>query len=170
MRHRRMVAPIKTIKHYVHIGNTTIATNVISNIDIVDTVVAPATSKAEAFAEGSILKAMYLEMWLIVEGVSGDHTQFNIVVEKLPSDAPAMTSSQIVNLGAYPNKKNILNTTTGVLPASVDGSPAVPIYRQWVLIPKGKQRMGLGDKMVMNIYTLGNTLRRCGFFTYKEWT
>ncbi len=79
-----------------------------------------------------------------------------------------MTLAQSQNLGAYPNKKNILYTTQGILADANDGGPTIPLIRGWIKIPKGKQRMGLDDRIVVNITAVG-ALRLCGISTFKEY-
>ncbi len=162
-----MVAPINANKHYVHLSNSQIASGAISTIVQVEAVAAPASANSFEVEEGSIVKAVYLEQWIYGLGASGVDTQFFMCVMKKPSDAPDLTFAQSSNLGAYPNKKNILYTTQGVI-GGIDTN-SIPIIKNWLLIPKGKQRMGLGDKIVTYITTLGAAIQRCGFATYKEY-
>jgi len=169
MPHKRMLAPINSIKHYVHRANITVVSGNILNEELIDAVAAPASASAEQVKQGAVIKAVYVESWIQNDGGTGTDNQFNVNLEKIPSGAPAMTFAQSVNLGSYPNKKNILYSSQGVQGASVDGIPAVPVLRNWMLIPKGKQRFGLGDKLVLNISSTGFTLRTCGLATYKEY-
>ncbi len=166
---RRMVAPINANKHYVHLTNGETGSGGLFTQNIAVAVVAPATSNAFDVEEGSIVKAVFIELWCAGAGGTGADTQFSASVEKRPSDAPIMTPAQSLNLGAYKNKKNILYFTQGVIGAHVDGNQGVPLLRQWFKIPKGKQRMGLGDRIVLNIGTVGTGINRCGFMTYKEY-
>ncbi len=162
-----MAAPINSIKHYVHLTNASLASAAILNHVIVDSVVAPATASAASVTEGAVVKAIFIELWLLSEGAAGSTTQFNVALEKLPTGNPLMTAAQILNMGAYPNKKNVLYYSEGVLSGEDTGS--VPILRQWFKIPKGKQRMGLDDRIVLNFSPVGQATRRCGFETYKEY-
>ncbi len=163
---RRVLAPIVTRKHYVHRTNASIASGALVANLVTDAVVAPATTLASDVAEGSVVKAVHLEIWLRSGGVAGSTTQFIVIVEKLPTGNPIMTAAQSLNLGAYPNKKNILYTTQGVIGGTDNNSIAV--LRDWILIPKGKQRQGLGDRIVVNVSTVGQAMNNCGLFTYKE--
>ncbi len=168
MQHRRrMVAPINANKHYVQFSNANIASGALEALIAVDAVQAPATGNARDVEEGSIVKALYLEIWCYGLGASGTDTQFFLDVEKIPSGATTMTFAQSSNLSAYPNKKNILYTTQGVI-GGIDTN-SVALLRNWILIPKGKQRMGLGDRVVVNVTTVGAPMQRCGFSTYKEY-
>ncbi len=164
----RMLAPINSVKHYVHLQNTGVLTNVILNFEVVESVVAPATANANSVKEGSIVKAIYIEIWIAPTGDDTALVQFDLVIEKLPNGLANMTNAEIINLGAYENKKNILYVTQGVLRAG--GAQAIPAHRQWILIPKGKQRMGLSDKIVVNLMPLGATTNFCGLATFKEFT
>ncbi len=164
---RRMLSPIVSVKHYVHHTNAAIASGAIGRFVIAHSVVAPATGNAFDVQEGSVIKAVFIEFWLLSEGAAGSTTQFAVTVEKQPGNTVDMTAAQILNLGAYPNKKNIFYVTQGVM--SGEDTNSVPILRQWFKIPKGKQRMGLDDQIVVNFGPIGQSTRRCGITTYKEY-
>ncbi len=165
-----MVAPINSVKHYVGLPLATITAGVNQTNELIDAKVAPATAAAEDVKEGSIIKAVFIEMWILNDAASGIEAQFTIALEKKPSDGPDMTFTNSQNLGAYPNKKNILYVSQGVLAPFLNGQSAVPLLRNWILIPKGKQRFGLGDQLVLNMAAIGQNIRRCGISTYKEYT
>jgi len=163
---RKMLAPINTVKHYVHNSKSTILSGTVANQPIVVASVAPAVSNAFDVREGAVVKAVYVERWLISEGTSVT-SQFTLTIEKKRVAEADMTFTQSQNLGAYPNKKNILYTTQGILPA-INGGPTVPVIRQYVLIPKGKQRFGAGDELVVNIAVIIDS-QACGIATFKEY-
>jgi len=169
MRHKMRAPIINSIKHYVHQTNTLVGSGTILNHNIVDAVVAPASSSAEEVTQGSVIKAVYIERWLIGgQTVPDIATQFNLTVEKINDVMPAMSFAQSANLGSYINKKNILYTTQGILSGDVNNAQSVPVIRTWVMIPKGKQRFGLADQLVINISAISD-LRVCGIETYKEY-
>ncbi len=168
MRHRRMLAPINSIKHYVQTPNSAVATGTALSVKLVNAVVAPATSNAFDVTQGAVIKAIYIEYWLIGDGSSGIESQFVFMIEKKRDSEPDATQTNMLNLGSYPNKKNILYTTQGIIPPQLDGGMSIPVFKGWVLIPKGKQRFGLEDELNINISSVG-ALRFCGFSTYKEY-
>ncbi len=167
MRHRRMLAPINTIKHYTHSSNAIVASGGLKTIVVAHSVVAPATSTAFDVKEGSVIKAVHLEYWVLGDEVAGTVSQFTFIVEKAPGNTAPMTAAQAVNLGAYPNKKNILFSSQGIVNSELAGGQSVPLIRAWVLIPKGKQRMGLDDQIIVHLAPVG-AMRICGLATYKE--
>ncbi len=170
MPHRRMVAPIVSIKHYVHQSNSNVATGVIRNEVLVDAVTVSAEGAASnQVTEGSLVKAIHLDFWCLNEGATGTNTQLNAILEKVPAGQAGATAAQMVNLGAYPNKKNILQSFQGNLAAAIDGVQSLPYMQGWFKIPKGKQRMGLGDRMILSILSSGVTIAVCGLSTYKEY-
>ncbi len=160
-------SPIVSVKHYVHRTNIVVASGTIQNNIVADGVVLPATANAFDVKQGVVVKAVYVEIWLRGSGLTGSSLQFILTVEKISSGGPLQTFAQSLNLGVYPNKKNILYTTQGVV--SGQDTPSIPIIRNWVLIPKGKQRMGLSDRIVVNVTSSGQNLNVCGIFTYKEY-
>ncbi len=165
-----MLAPINTNKHYFHRTNISVGTGTVIAIEIVDAVTAPAVATAGEVRQGAVIKAIMVEFWLWGAGATGVDTQFNFIIEKVSSGQASVTAAQIVNLGAYPNKKNVFFYSQGVIGAGVDGAQAIPVHRAWMLIPKGKQRMGLGDKIVVSMEPIGSSIQLCGFATYKEYT
>ncbi len=168
MLHRRkLLAPINTVKHYVPKTNTAVASGGLVSEFIADSVVAPATSSVFAVREGAIIKAVHVEVWVIGNDSTNVTTQFVFAVEKAPGNTTAITSTQLLNLGSYPNKKNILYTSQGVIGAGIDGNGSIPVFRGWILIPKGKQRMGLDDSLRWHLTVVG-AARVCGLVTYKE--
>ncbi len=166
---RRMLAPINSVKHYVQLSNTAIASGAKQSQDVVHAVVAPATGTTADVKEGSIVKAIFFERWVLGDDVTGNSGQFTLAIEKLPGGGTPMTVTNLLNLGAYNNKKNILYTTQALIGSSIDGSPGIPMIRGWIKIPKGKQRMGKDDKIILHVNAVGK-LRVCGFSTYKEYT
>ncbi len=165
MPHRRMLAPINSEKHYVNQTLGNVGPGVLTSVQIVAAVQAAAKDAANEVNEGSIVKAVFVEMWIS----SDDATQSSWVlsVEKLPGGNTAMTYAQSILMGTYPNKKNILYTTMGLAGQKI-GSP-IPVIRQYIKIPKGKQRFGLGDTLRLNISGITDGINFCGFYTYKEY-
>ncbi len=166
---RRMLSPIMTIKHYVHQSLVTVASGAILVIDAVDGVVAPATAAANQVQEGSVVKAVWFELWAVSIGAAGTLSSFTLSIEKRPSGGTPMTAAQSVNLGAYPNKKNIFYVTQGNIGSLNDGAQPIPLFKGWIKIPKGKQRVGIADEISLNIAAVGESLSVCGIFTYKEY-
>ncbi len=156
---------IHRTKHYVQQSRSQVATVALNTIDIIDSVESTVANLVDEVSEGTVVKAVFVEMWLLDSSNDGS---FIVSLEKLPTSANPMSFANSNSLGTYTNKSNILYCTQGLSPNNGVGNP-VPIIRQWFKIPKGKQRMALGDKIVLNITNNGlNNLEFCGFFTYKE--
>ncbi len=163
-----MLAPINSIKHYVQHTDAVIASGAIVNDRIVDAVVAPAAASPNQVTQGSVVKAVYIERWILGEGAAAVPSQFTLIVEKTVAGQTLMTFTESQNLSSYKNKKNILYTTQGIVGEASVGASTVPIIRTWVLIPKGKQRFGLEDELLCHIAFVTSG-RRCGIETYKEY-
>ncbi len=156
---------VVTQKHIVQQSRSETATVALQTIDILDSVQVQLKDAVDEVEEGSVVSAIFVELWLLDSANDGS---FSVTLEKRPSGVAAMGFASSQALGTYPNKKNILYTTQGLSPNNAVGNP-VPIIRNWFKIPKGKQRMGLGDKVVLNIANMGlNDLEFCGVFIYKE--
>ncbi len=155
---------IKSIKHYVNFPATTTASGARSTVAIVDAVTQGAARAASSDVwEGCIIKAVYLEFWI----ASATALLTSIwTVAKLPSNGVTPTFTEMNNLGTYQNKKNILLSGQGITPSNGN---VMSIIKGWIKIPKGKQRFGLGDRLVVNLAAVGADVILCGISTYKEY-
>ncbi len=160
-----MLAPINSEKHYVQFAQALVTASTTANLIVVEAVAVVDKDFTSEVEQGSIIKAVYIEMWASTN--SGGINFGTMTVEKLSGGQPSQTNTNSNNLNVYLNKKNILFTFEGLYPPN--NTNPVPIIRQWILIPKGKQRFGLGDKLELSISTGGTALTRCGFMTYKEY-
>ncbi len=159
----RLRPRVDTVKHYVQTVATAVASSATLPIVLVQAV-ARGASRANTFTveEGSTVTAIYLEYW--ISGVTLDKTATWFIVKR-PSALVTPTFSETQNLQAYTNKRNILNAGQGLAPSSGN---VLPIYKQWIKIPRGKQRMALGDIIQLQVSGVGTTVTVCGFSTYKE--
>ncbi len=163
----RMLAPINSVKHYVHFTNSVIASAAARGMVVIDSQVAPATSNASDVKEGAVIKAVYVEQWIKSSATAGEDTQFMLLIEKVPINSAAIGAAGMLNVGAYVNKKNVLFFSQGVIGDLT--TQALPVHRGWIKIPKSKQRFGLSDRFVVTVGTVGSAIQSCGFSTYKEY-
>ncbi len=159
-----MKAPIKSKKHYRQYPIDQVLTGVSETILLIDANNGVSSDEVE---EGSIIKAVFVECWLQNQGNLGESI---VTITKGVAGDSGPTFAEMGNLFAYNNKKNILFTHQGL--TSNDGvSGPVRILNGWIKIPKSKQRFGLGDRLSLNIANVSsNSLNRCGFAIYKEYT
>ncbi len=158
-----MKAIIKAIKHYFHVPAAVITSGGITASVLVNTIAEGATrSNAFDVYEGSNVAAVYVEHWL--SGVTLDKTATWCILKR-PAGVAGPTFTEMANLGAYANKKNILNAGQGLAPTNGN---VLNIYKGWIMIPKGKQRFGLGDSLVLTIAAVGTNVTHCGLSTFKE--
>ncbi len=162
-----MRAPINSKKHFVTQTNAIVASGAFLSIEVIKAVVAPATATTIEVLEGSVIKAVHLEYWYRGNDTDGNSSQQSTFVYKAPGGAPLMVLADALNPMSYLNKKNILFTTQGIL-GDLETVP-IPLMRQWIKIPKGKQRFGLGDKLVIATASGGGSFRICGIALYKEY-
>ncbi len=157
---------ITTKKHYVQISRSTVASGTANLEVLVDAKPVSSVAGTDEVEEGAVVKAIFVELWLIADF---DDQSFIITISKQP-DATFPTFADLTALGNWSNKKNVLYTSMGLI-ASDSAGPAIPILRQWIKIPKTKQRFGLGDRLHLSIVSQGSQgIFYCGFATYKEQT
>ncbi len=113
--------------------------------------------------EGATVKAIYTEYWC-----KADNPNFtvNAIICKIPGSGTDPTFTEMNNLQTYENKKNILEAHQGLAPS---GDSVLALFRHWIKIPKGKQRMGLGDKIKVFVSFSGSAGDICGLATYKDY-
>ncbi len=121
-------------------------------------------ANAAHIREGSTVSAIYVEMWLTSDDTAAGTAI--VTLEKREGAQPQMTTTESAALDAYDNKKNVLHTFMGLLGPNTQYPMAV--IKGWIKIPKGKQRFGIEDKLVLNIHGQSNGVSGCGFFIYKE--
>ncbi len=157
---------IHSEKHYVQISRSTVLTVQSVNLDII-LAVAGSPTTVDGVAEGALVKAVYIELWLLNSSNDGSDV---VTLIKTPLGNAGPTFGQMNALGVYTNKKNILFTHQGLSSNNGVGNP-IQIMGNWYKIPKSKQRFGLGDNLILSIANNGpSTLEFCGFATYKEYT
>lgn len=153
---------VNTEKHILQFTTATVASGAIANLNLAIGTASP--SATSHVREGAVISAVYVEIWV----TSDDATQGAgvVSVEKRPANATAMTYAQSVALNSYSNKKNLLFCSEGLTPPNVQSG--IPLIRQWIKIPKGKQRFSLNDYLVVNVSGIGNGANYCGMMIYKE--
>ncbi len=159
-----MVKP--TINSKKHVFQTTIATAAMgakSAIVVADSIAVPVSGND--VLEGCLIKSVYFEYWLT--GDDAAQSSFVVSIEKYNSTQTAMTYAQSIGLDVYANKKNILWTSMGLAPPNTQNP--LNVIRQWVNIPKGKQRFGLGDRFAFNFSGISDGINICGFAIFKEY-
>ena len=161
-----MRAPIHAVKHYVQVSLTTVLAGATLNTTLAHAVERQLLGDSDEIAEGAIVKAVFVEMWVRAGDTAPGSTLISLI--KVPGDANLPTFAEMVDLHSYTNKKNILYHTQGL--TNDQDADAIPFVRQWFKIPKGKQRFGLNDRLVLNISAQAIDNIVCGFSTYKEYT
>jgi len=158
---------VHSTKHYVQQSIATIAAGAKLDIVIADSVNVTAANAVNEVREGSSIKACYIEMW-IRSGEAAAGSGITCLC-KLPGGLAVFGTAFLAGIGTSDNKKNVLNFSQGLF--NDQDADAVAVYRGWYKIPKSKQRMGLGDRLVLQIFAQGAIdLHVCGFMTYKEYS
>ncbi len=162
-----MKAIITSVKHIVQKSLTVIDEQTRGKEEILLVLDAQAVAPKDV-AVGCAVKAVYLEYWLI--GESSQPCTATWMFEKITNASAEASQAEMQLLHDYPNKRNIFKMGQGVIGDS--NTNPIPIIREWVKIPKGKQRMALGDTLQFTVSCVGeaaNGLEICGFALYKEY-
>ncbi len=159
-----MRAVIQSRKHYFQTSISTVTAGTVFTAVFTHAVDDPST--AGQVHVGAIVKAVYVEYWLRSSGAIG--TSGQAIVVKHPGGVNNPTAIEMAALTDWDNKKNILYTTQGLF--NDQDADAIPIYKGWVKIPKGKQRQGLQDQIKLHVLLPVQDGHICGFATFKEYT
>ncbi len=162
-----MKAVIRSDKHYVHFDPGTVVLGAATSQDMVQAVEATTANAVDEVAEGSVIKAVYLELWLTSDDATA--SSFTFTIEKQVGGIADITAGAMAALGVYANKKNIFYASQGLVGPNT-GTIPLPVFKDWIKVPKGKQRFGLGDVLVWNLRAISDGLTFCGFCTYKEFS
>ncbi len=158
---------VHSTKHYVQFSRSTVGTVANVNEDIALAVESTIANAVDEVAEGTLIKAIFVELWVIDAGAAGSGV---VVLSKAPLGNTGPSFTQMNALGIYTNKKNIIYTHQGLFPNDGVANPRL-VCARWFAIPKGKQRMGLGDSWKLSITNnSAQDLFYCGFATYKEYS
>ncbi len=155
---------INTEKHMVQISLSTVASGAITNL-VFATAVSNPTAVPSEIREGCIIKAIYLELWITSDD-AGSGTSIVTLERVNGATTTLMTTAESAALNNYDNKKNVLHTQMGLTPSNVQYPQAS--LMGWFKIPKGKQRFGLNDRIVVNVHGQSNGLQMCGHGIFKE--
>ncbi len=158
---------IKSEKHITNFSRFTIANGTAVNRTLIQAVAVANKDASFEVTEGSIIKAIWIEFWVLANTSAPGSLVFDI--EKVQNEKAPATFTEMNNLGAYNNKKNILFMFQGLTPPIVNSAPLTP-YRGWLKIPKGKQRFGLGDELHVNFAPITEGLVVCGDVIFKEYS
>ncbi len=162
-----MRAPIHSRKHIVQTPFSQITTGTAESITLLDTVNVTVANAANEVQEGAVVKAIFIEMWL--QNSANDGHQI-VCLGKTPETGQAPVFSEMAALDGYPQKNNLFFIHEGLSSNDGVGNPQA-IMNGWYKIPKGKQRMALGDQLTLTISNpSSNNLNRCGKTIYKEYT
>lgn len=159
-----MLSPIKSIKHYVHTVATGVASGGLLSVTIVSAIArGQAIANSFEVQEGAVIKAVFCEYW-----IKADNPNFTVAaaIVKRPANVAGPTAANLATMGGYANKKNVLEFHQGLAPS---GDQVMALYRHWIKIPKGKQRFGLLDKLVVTLTFTGSAGDVCGFSTFKAY-
>ncbi len=158
---------IQSRKHLVQTTPTTTAAGVNTVIELVVAKQDPTDTSATNVPVGAVIKAIYLEYWYTSNSSSVGSAVTSI--EKVPGSGDAsMANADANTLHTYDNKRGILETHQGLLPTNV-GNP-IPMFRNWVKIPKGKQRFALNDRLNLNFNSIAEGTKVCGIAIFKSYT
>ncbi len=158
---------IQSKKHINQESLATVGTGAVGNF-VIATSIEGASTAPEFINEGAIVKACYVEFWAGTESATVV-TSYTVALYKDPGGTNPALTADMAALHDWSNKKNILFTGQGLLPIEAGG--IVPVMRQWYKIPKGKQRFGLGDRLILTIRNNSAIdIIFCGVAVFKEYT
>ena len=157
---------IQSQKRIVQVTLSNVAVGASSAIIIANATQGAQTNAPDDVPVGSIIKAVYAEIWLLGDGQQPNTS--TVMICKVPADSGGPSAVEFQNLNAWANKNNIFEMHQGLV-GDANTNP-VPFFRGWIKIPKGKQRMAIGDQLQFNIKAITEGIQFCGVFIFKVYT
>ncbi len=157
---------IHSQKHYVQESLITILAGAVDTHVFVDGEPVASVNQVQEVIEGALVKAFFVERW--IRTLDTAHGSFVAIIAKHAAGVNDPTAAEMAALGNWDNKNNIIYCTQGL--SNDQDADAIPFLRQWLKVPKGKQRMALGDTWRLHIFAQALDQGVCGFETYKEYT
>ncbi len=162
-----MVRPmVNSTKHIVQQSLVVVASTTSLTVEVIDTQSGAVSNLANTIREGAIIKAVFFEIW-IRGGDDAAGSTYVFQIEKTSGNPVDVTAGQMAALFTYDNKKNILFTSQGLV--NDDSSVATPVIREWIKIPKSKQRFGLDDRLKWSLLVQSGGVDLCGLQIFKEY-
>ncbi len=163
-----MVRPvIHSQKHYVQQSLRSVLASALETTTIISAVDVQNVDSVNEIVTGSIVKAVYVELWL--RGSELSPGSYIVALYKNPGGASAFNTTELAALGNAENKKNVLFFSQALI--NDTDADAIPVMRGWYKIPKSKQRFGLGDRLLLAVFAQGAIdMVACGFEIYKDYS
>ncbi len=157
---------INSEKHIVQTTLTSVPAGTVANITLVNAKQDVNRSSPIEVSVGTVIKAIYLEYWFLGEGQQPP--TMTVTFAKFPGGVAQWDATDLGNLHATANKKNILEMHQGFL-GDANTNP-VPMFRHWVKIPKGKQRFGISDRLILSAKSIiQDDIQFCGMAIFKAY-
>ncbi len=160
-----MRAVIQSVKHYVQVSLTTVLSGASLNTQICKAVEAPVADTPAECPVGAIIKAVYIEMWVRTGDTAPGTSLISFYKGKQNQN---MNFAEQIALHDYTGKADVYYHTQGLI--NDQDSTATPFMRGWFKVPKGKQRMALGDTLNLSIAAQALDNHVCGFMVFKVYT
>ncbi len=160
-----MRAQVHSHKHYVQVSLATVTAGTALDITIAAPDQSVNRTNPEEIDVGSIIKAVYVEMWVRTGDTAGGTS---LVTLYKGVAGQGLAFAEQAALHNYNQKKDVFYHTQGLI--NDQDADATPFMRGWFKIPKTKQRFGLGDTLRLSIAAQALDNQVCGFFTYKEYS
>ncbi len=158
---------VHSTKHIVQFSIATAAAGTQDILTLVNAVAVGSKNIPSEIEEGNSVKACYFEMW--VRSSEANNGSIISVLWKQSGGGTNFSLTEMAQLYDADQKKNILVTQQGLVNATA--GDAIRIFGGWYKIPKSKQRFGLGDKLLFQIFAQGAIdVVHCGVAIYKEYS
>ncbi len=160
---------IHSKKHIQQIAQQNVSQGAVVLSTILEAQEGPSTTPSQVI-EGATVKSCYVEYWVQNDSTSAIGS-FTVILYKNPGNGQTANATDLAALHDWENKKNIFFTSQALAPSS--DSMMIPVMRGWYKIPKGKQRMGLKDKIqiaIRNNNASAVDIEFCGLAIFKEYT
>ncbi len=163
MAFRNRLRPVKSYKHVVDIqGGLALGTQL--NSILIDAVDAPVLTGAAGVEVASTVRAIYLKVEVYATSAAALSNVY-MTVMKNPSNA--LTAPAPNAVGVSDVKKQIIHQEMVMIQQVAEGNPRT-LFKGVIRIPRGYQRMGQDDTLLLSLLSPGVAIFFCVQCIYKE--
>ncbi len=165
-RYRRSLNVVHRLKHIVD-NNSTVSAGVTLPTVLILGRDAPVIAATREVETGSKVHGIFLNVQIQGNQISSGGIP-NIYMAVYKSKGGNIPTIDPTATGSNPDKSNIIHQEMGMFQSdSVDGNPKT-LFKGVIVIPKGLQRFGLDDELVMTLRSTAINYKNCSQCIYKE--
>ncbi len=156
--------PIRSIKHVVDVQGALTTGGQNDVVPLVDAIDSPTTADVDSVEVASRVSSIYLNVQVYA---TSEASLANVYMYVMKNPGNNLTPPAPNAVGAADEKKFIIHQEMRMMGGATTENP-ITLFSGVIKIPRGYQRFGFKDRLIINISTPGNSIDYCFQCIYKE--